>query len=184
MRHRSIAVGLVLPLMGGVTVALSPAAHASGQGQGAHCLADFVISLTPGFSMTPSSGTFTTDGETGTNTCNGPINGHQVTGTGSRGEAGRYGIDGPNGCSNPNGRGDMTFALTVPTDAGPQHVTDFATVTYGAFQGGGVLGGTLHSKRMYGTFTVTPMVGDCVTTPVTKFHVRCDEWIVDAKPGA
>jgi hypothetical protein len=181
MYRRSIIAGIVLPLAGVLTVGMSPTAHATGHGQGTHCLAEFDLTLSPGFSMTPSTGTFTSNGETGTITCDGPVNGKPVTGTGTRGEVGRYGLDGPNSCSKPDGTGDETFSLTVPTASGPQHVSDFATLTYGAFQGGGVLGGTLKSNRMYGTFNVTPMVGDCVTAPITKMHVRCDEWIVDAK---
>jgi len=144
-----------------------------------HCIAEFDVTLDPGLSQTPSSGTFTTGGDVGTMVCDGLVNGFQVTGTGTRGEVGRYGLDGPNSCGHLKGKGDETWSLTMPTTGGPQHLTDFATVEYDLLQGGGVYGGTLESKRMYGTFTVTPIDGDCMTKPVTRAHVRCDEWIVE-----
>ena len=146
-----------------------------------HCIAEFDITFVPGFSQTPTSGTFTTGGDTGTMVCDGQVNGYKVTGTGTRGEWGRYGVDGPNSCRHMQGKGDETWSLTMPTTGGPQHLTDFATVEYGPLQGGGLLGGTLESKRMYGTFQVTPLDGDCVTRPVTRAHVRCDEWIVEGR---
>lgn len=149
--------------------------------QDTHCLAEFDITFSPGVSNAPSSGTFTSHGETGTMHCDGPVNGKPVTGTGSRGETGRYGLDGPNTCTKLDGRGDAAFSLTMPTADGDEHIADLATITYGPLQGGGVLGGTLESKRMYGTFQVTPIEGDCVTTPITRAHVRCEEWIVNER---
>ena len=52
------------------------------------------------------------------------------------------------------------------------------TATYGPLQGGYPYGGTFTGQRMYGKFEVTPIEGDCVTTPVTRVHLRCDEWVV------
>ncbi|MGH9009849.1 MAG: hypothetical protein ACRDYF_08400, partial [Acidimicrobiia bacterium] len=144
-----------------------------------HCLAEFDLTLSPGISMTPASGTATSHGETGTNTCDGPINGKQVTGVGSRGEDGRYGIDGPNNCTDLDGVSEWVFSFTMPTTDGPQKVMGTFVATYGPLQSGGLYGGTFTGDRMYGKFTATPIEGDCVTTPITKVRLHCDEWVVN-----
>ena len=143
-----------------------------------HCLARFDVTLSPGLSMTPSSGTLSTNGETGTNSCNGPINGFNPTGPGSRGEAGRYGVDGPSSCMHPDGGAAWTITFTMPTTGGPQHLEFPVRGTYGALQGGGLYGGTFSGDGMYGKFRVTVLEGDCTTKPITKVHLDCDEWIV------
>jgi len=146
-----------------------------------HCLAKLDVTLSPGISMTPSAGRISSGGETGTNACDGPINGFTPTGVATRGEEGRYGVEGPSSCMNPSGVAAWTIKFTVPTTGGPQHVEFPVRGTYGPLQGGGVYGGTFSGDGMYGHFTIRPVKGDCVTSPITLAHLECDEWIV-ARP--
>jgi hypothetical protein len=183
MQHRCVIAALVLGL-GALLVGVPSAGAGSPDSpdpNDTHCLAEFDLTFSPGLSMSPSSGTFTSHGETGTNVCDGTINGHQVTGVGTRGEDGHYGVDGPNTCADPNGEGDFTFSFTQPTTGGPQHVSGTVKLKYGVLQGDGPLGGTFVGERMYGKFQVTVLEGDCVTAPITRVHLRCDEWVVEPK---
>jgi hypothetical protein len=146
-----------------------------------HCLAKLDVTISPGLSMSPTSGTFTSGGETGTNRCDGPINGYMPTGLATRGEDGRYGVEGPSSCMSQSGVSEWTIVFTVPTTGGPQHVEFPVRGTYGPLHGGGVWGGTFTGEGMYGHFTGTVLQGNCVTEPITKVHLDCDEWII-AKP--
>lgn len=184
LMHRTTVLAAAVALLGWIAPA-SPPAQAATSGDAAnpnpddtHCLAVFDVTFDPGFSMTPASGTFTTEGETGTTTCDGPVHGFDVTGPGTRGEFGPYGLDGPNSCTDLDGTAEMNFSFTVPTTGGPQQVTGTAPATYGPLQQGGLVGGTFKGERMYGKFTVTPLEGDCFNTPVTKVRAYCDEWVV------
>ena len=67
----------------------------------------------------------------------------------------------------------------MPTASGVEHVASTFVATYGPFEGGGVYGGTFTGERMYGKFTVTPTEGDCVTKPLTKVRLHCDEWVMN-----
>lgn len=184
MHRRTVTTLVVLLLTGWVPFGTAPAGAAERTADNpdpndTHCLAEFDLTASPGVSHTPSTGTLTTHGETGTNTCDGPINGKQVTGTGTRGEDGRYGINGPISCTKLDGQSFLDFSFTMPTREGPQHVTGTFIATFGPLQGGGVFGGTFTGDRMYGKFTVTPVEGDCVTAPITKMRLHCDEWVIN-----
>ena len=182
MARRTVVVVVLLLSTGLLPLAAAPA----GAGQGTpdrpnskdtHCLAEFDLTFSPGLSMSPNSGTGTSHGETGTNRCDGPINGKQVTGAGTRGEDVRYGVRDSGTCS--GGEADVTFSFTMPTAGGVEHVASTFVATYGPFEGGGVYGGTFTGERMYGKFTVTPTEGDCVTKPLTKVRLHCDEWVMN-----
>lgn len=185
MRTRSVITALVLALLGTLPLGAVPAdaspmpGDVEGRPGDTHCLAEFDVVVSPGLSNAPSSGTFTSNGETGTITCHGPINGWQPTGIGSRAEAGDYGVKDPDTCG--GGEASFTFSFTIPTVGGNQHVTGTGTATYGPLQGAAPYGGTFTGERMYGKFQATPVEGDCVTSPVTKIHLRCDEWVVSPK---
>lgn len=174
MRKPTITTALVLTLLGVFSVGVSPATAQ----QPTHCVGEFDVTISPGLSNSPSSGTFTTNGETGSITCDGPVNGYQPTGVGHRGEQGNYGINGPDTCAS-GGEGDMALSFTIPTTGGDQRITDTGTFTYGPLEGGGTYGGTYTSKRMRSTFQVTPLEGDCATSPITRAHVRCEEWLLN-----
>ena len=181
MGRRTI-VAVVVTFIGLMPVDAASAGAAGGTAENpnpkdTHCLAEFDVVLSPGLSGSPSTGTFTTQGETGSIVCHGPIQGFEVTGIGTRGEEGRYGVKDPDDCM--GGEAAFTFSFTIPTVGGKQVVNGAGTSTFGPLQGGYVYGGTFTGERMYGKFEITPVEGDCVTTPVTMVHLRCDEWVVN-----
>jgi hypothetical protein len=185
MRNRSAFAAVVfvlawtLPLGSPVGAGAMPG-DVEGRPGDTHCLAEFDVVISPGLTNSPSSGTLTTNGETGTITCDGPINGYQPTGVGTRGEVGHYGVNGPDTCGS-GGEAEVSFSFTIPTTGGDQHVVGTFTVDYGPLEGGSLYGGTLTGPQMYGKFDATPVEGDCVTTPLTRVHLRCDEWVVNAR---
>src|SRR5919197_702206 len=79
--------------------------------------------VTPGVSMTPSSGNITTKGETGSILCVGSIRGRRGTGPGTWGVDHPYGPGplGPATCLQSSATGGKFF-YTVPTASGPLHV--------------------------------------------------------------
>ena len=146
------------------------AAPASSAAAGTPCTFEYDAIASPGLSSSPSSGTVTTNGETGTATCNGPVNGKEPTGPGKIGSDGRYGIKSGATCqSGGDGAGTTTF--TIPTSSGDEHVTIRYTATFGGLKNG-VFSGQYEGDRMSGTYDATPQDGDCVSRPVTKFHVK------------
>jgi hypothetical protein len=184
MRTRTVVAAVALALVGPVPLHPTSAGAAGGTPEqpntkDTHCLAVFDLTFSPGISMSPSSGTATSHGETGTNRCDGPINGKQVTGPGTRGEDLRYGVRDSGTCS--GGKSDVTFSFTMPTADGVERVVSTFVAEYGPLQGGGAYGGTFTGERMYGKFTVTAIEGDCVTKPITKVRLHCDEWVVNEK---
>lgn len=129
----------------------------------------------PGFSTEPSSGTYSTGGETGTITCDGPIQGQMPSGPGTIGFETTYGVDEGASCQS-GGKGSYAGFFTLPTaDGGRIHGVDFGTFEFGPLPaGGGVYGGTFQGEMFSGTFESEPVEGDCVTG-VTKvsFKVEC-----------
>lgn len=178
----ALVVLVVLAFPGVVPLGAAPAGAAERSAENpnpndTHCLAEFDVVLSPGLSGVPSSGTLTTNGETGTITCDGPINGYQAAGLGRRGEVGRYGTEGPDTCA--GGEAEVSFSFTIPTTGEDQQVVGTLTVDYGPLKGGIPYGGTFTGPQIYGKFTATPLEGNCLTAPVTRVHVRCDEWIIN-----
>jgi hypothetical protein len=113
----------------------------------------------------------TTNGQTGTITCSGPVNGKQPTGAGRDGFQGHYGTKGGDTCQG-GGAGDGVNLITVPTSGGDQTITNTITYTYGPLQSGGVFSGQFQGDHFTGTFDARPGgVATCTTTPMTKFHV-------------
>lgn len=163
------AVTSAIAIAGSLTGFARPAAADAGT----TCTGSYDITLAPGLSVTANSGTFSTGGQPGTLSCDGPINGVAVTGPGTWGEAGRYGVAKPYACADASGDFVQRTDLSLPTAAGPVHlVIDPTAGTFGPLQGGGVLGGRFDSPRMHGTFTVLPLIGDCVSAPITRMHVQ------------
>jgi hypothetical protein len=184
MHRRPVIAAVVLVLAWLVPLGPAPAGAAEGTPENpnpndTHCLAVFDLTFSPGVSMIPSSGTATSHGETGTNTCDGPINGQPVTGIGTRGEDLTYGLRDSGTCS--GGQADVKFSFTMPTASGFERVASTFLATFGPLRNGGVFGGTFTGPRMYGKFSVTPIEGDCVTAPVTKVRLHCDEWVISGK---
>ena len=120
------------------------------------CTAEGDFTVNPGLSTSPSSGTFTTGGDTGTLDCKGG-------GKGTIGIDGKYGTKDPDSCS----AGGEGISRGVYKFSDGTEVTDDVEFTYGPFQGG-ALGGSFKGERSSGTFEVTSIDGDCVSKPITK----------------
>jgi hypothetical protein len=167
--------GATLAALAAVTlVVVLPAVRASGlplddEGKGTECFIDKDDVLSPGLSLSPSSGTLATPAP-GVIECHGKVNGHDPTGDGQVTEQGRYGTKDPDTCQN-GGEGDGRFVVSVPTNGGVQTFTMLFTFTYGEpSTRGGVVAGKFSGKGFHGTFDATPKEGDCVTKPVTRVH--------------
>jgi hypothetical protein len=135
------------------------------------CTFLYVIHLSPGLSALPSTGTVTTDGPTGKMECKGPVNGQQARGTGAIGIDGHYGVQDPDSCASGiigGGEGAGTTAMMIPTRAGDQTMDDWYTLTYGGPSSRGVMSGTFEGGRYSGTFSIYPLKGDCVSSPLTQ----------------
>ena len=91
-----LVVGAVLIPPAGSAGAARPAASPGSADTRTHCTFTSAITLTPGLSIVPSSGTFTSGGETGTVSCDGPVRGIVPTGPGTLGVEGRYTFYGDN----------------------------------------------------------------------------------------
>jgi hypothetical protein len=153
-----LATGLVAPAFGA-------------DGAGTPCNFEVDVTLSPGLSREPSSGTFKSRGESGTLDCQGNVGGQPATGPGTFGAEGRYGTDGDGDhCRSTDGRGEGTAHFTVPVEGGSQHVDDPFTMTY-RVDGRSVVG-EITGQRFTGTFDVTKANGDCLWNPVTKIHLQ------------
>jgi hypothetical protein len=151
--------------LGGLVVAAITAwpAHARGETP-ALCSMRIPASLSPGFSLTSSTGTYGTSGETGTIICSGTVDGHRVTGPGSFGFRGTYTGD----CFGNVGSG--TYSFTVPTEAGPMHFAGTYSETRTGFTG--PVRASQRGARFSGAFVVVPIKGDCASEPVTQVSIN------------
>jgi hypothetical protein len=147
-----------------------PAAPASGASGATQCTFEHEVVASPGLSTSPTSGTITTNGETGTFACDGPVNGKQPTGTGTSGSEGRYGTRGGDTCQS-GGEGDAVRSMTIPTAGGPERIKNTVTYEFGAFKAGAPFSARFTGDRMSGTMEVTPIDGDCASKPVTRYRV-------------
>jgi hypothetical protein len=146
-------------------------AGSAGAGEGTRCTFAYAVTLSPGLSVQPSTGTVSTDGPTGKLDCDGPVNGREARGAGTIGIDGHYGLDGGDSCASGfagGGDGAGSSTLTVPTRGEDQRVTDTYALTYGQPSSRGVISGTFHGDRYSGTFSLYPLEGDCVTSPITR----------------
>lgn len=168
-----------------VVALLGPSATtpARADDSGTPCAFEVQVSLSPGLSRSPSSGTFDSKGESGTLDCQGDVGGHPATGRGTFGAEGHYGTAGEgDGCRSKEGRGDGTAHLTVPVEGGSQHVDDPFTMTY-RVDGRSVVG-EITGERFSGTFDVTDADGDCLWRPVTRIRIKGRGHLRDGDPGA
>jgi hypothetical protein len=146
-----------------------PAGPARAAG-GTPCTFEYDAVISPGLTSSPSSGTARTNGETGTITCDGPVNGKQPTGPGTFGVDARYGTKSGATCQS-GGDGDGVATFTIPTSTGPEHVTNRFTYSFGGLQNG-LISAQFQGDRMSGSADVTPQDGDCASRPVTKAHAK------------
>ncbi len=153
-RARLAIVGALIVAAWAIPGVSTPVAGA----ESVSCTAEGDFTVTPGLSTSPTSGTFTTGGETGTLSCKGG-------GKGTMGFDGKYGTKDPDSC----GSGGEGTAKSVYKFSDGSEVTDDVEYTSGPFEGG-ALGGSFKGARSSGTFEVTSIEGDCVTKPITKAH--------------
>jgi hypothetical protein len=145
---------------------------------GTPCTFEVDVSLSPGLSREPSTGTFESDGESGKLDCQGDVGGQPATGRGTLGVEGRYGIDGDgDDCRSKRGKGDGTAHLTVPVEHGSRHVDDPFTMVY-RVDGNRVVG-EIAGRRFNGTFDVTDAQGDCLWKPVTRIRIKGEGRLTD-----
>lgn len=139
--------------------------------EGTPCKGSFVIVIDPGLSMEPSTGKHYSEAP-GMVECEGPVNGHVATGTGTLTQEGRYGVDDPDSCQ-AGGEADGTDHLTVPTADGAQKVDSAFIAVFGKMSNkNGPLGGEFKGTRFSGSFTIEPLEGDCISRPVTKAKIN------------
>lgn len=161
---RSLLRGLVAVGLLGSVLTAAPAGQAQ---QATECNAKAIMTMRPGISETPSSGTHI--GREGTEECNGPIQGAEPTGSVAVDWDGRYGTSDPDTCS----RGGEAWGVAnhyVPTKDGTKTFRVIFTAKFGGISGG-LLSGTFEGDYFSGTFSVRPIEGDCVTSPITKADV-------------
>lgn len=153
-RIAGAVVGLLLPM-----IMVWPA-HAQGA-TNAVCALAFPLHFSTGLSLTPSTGSDGSGGETGSINCAGTFDGHRVTGPGSFGfQSAVY----TSTCLGDNAAGS-TYFFTVPTDAGPMHmVGTFSDVRIGLTI---VANGSQPGASGSGVFVVVPSRGNCITAPLT-----------------
>jgi hypothetical protein len=144
---------------------------AGAQQETTRCTFVYVINLSPGLSAQPSTGTVTTNGRTGKMECKGLVNGQEARGKGAIGIDGHYGIKDADSCASGitgGGEGAGSTAMMIPTRAGDQTMDDWYTLTYGGPSSRGVMSGTFEGGRYSGTFSIYPLKGDCVSSPLTQ----------------
>ncbi|HEV3365712.1 MAG TPA: hypothetical protein VG795_16530 [Acidimicrobiia bacterium] len=144
-----IAVVLVLASVGVVP--------AAAQQQGTRCTAEYVVNLSPGLGSEPVSGVFHSDGESGTIDCQRQ--------RGTFGGDGRYGTKEPITCTS-GGEGWGVHSFTIDGS----NIKNTFTMKIGKISDRHQFEG----DRLSGTFTVTPVEGDCVTKPATSVRVQIE----------
>jgi hypothetical protein len=126
-----------------------------------------VISITPPFMpfvLAPATGTVSSNGQTGSVTCVGEIDGDRITGAGTVGVSYVY----SNGsCVAHMGLGTANW--TVPTEAGLKHLTGTLKIRRTVLS---VLAeADFPSARADLAGVLIPLEGDCVLTPLSKVRV-------------
>ncbi len=174
-----MALAVAMAMVFATTAAALPASAAEPP---THCEFSVVVSLSPGLSFVPSSGEFTSDGETGTVTCDGIVRGVRPTGPGTLGVTGRYGTRDSDTCL--DGEGEGRFSFTFPTAQGEgkrSNVFSFSFGLLGALVGGPP--GEFSGNGFSGTIEVQPEEGNCFVTPVTKASIRGQGTITEQNPA-
>ena len=138
----------------------APVLPAGAQQQGARCTADYVVKLSPGLGSEPASGVFHSDGESGSIDCQGQ--------RGTFGGDGRYGTKDPMTCTS-GGEGWGVHSFTIDGDT----IKNSFTMEIGSISDRPT-SGRFEGERLSGTFSVTPIEGDCVTKQATSVRVKID----------
>jgi hypothetical protein len=172
MIRRPAIIALIVVILGvlpGLRAVALPLDDNDANRKDAECFIDKDDVLSPGLSLSPTSGSAVTP-EPGIIECHGKVNGAAPTGDGQVTEVAHYGTKDPDTCTS-GGEGDGQFDISIPTAAGLQTFTAVFDFTYGEpSTRGGVVAGKLQGKGFHGTFDVTPKKGDCISAPVTRIH--------------
>lgn len=147
---KSVRIAWVLAALV-VVVAGMPAAHAQSVSV---CTFTTHVTISPGAGTTPTAGTFTTGGETGTVDCQGDL-----TGSGTIGYVGTYGdLLQADTCAHGEGSGTFSYTVGSRHISGPFHYVRAAVA--------GIFGGPTTDGGTYGgTFQFAPDEGqDCLTS--------------------
>ena len=158
-----------LRILGGLATLAFVALPATGAAQAAAttsaaCTGQLTLTITPGFSLTPSSGTLTSHGQTGPITCTGTIDGQRVTGPGTVGLDETYARG---DCLSHVGTG--TASATIPTTAGPKHLVGAAV----SRRTGVALSAEVRfpGARFSGVGLAVPLQGSCLLTPMRQAQI-------------
>jgi hypothetical protein len=125
------------------------------------CVNQLTLTISPGFSLTPTSGTETTGGDTGTIACAGLIRGHRITGPGSIGVDTTYAAS---TCISEFSAG--TVRVTIPTTAGNQRIDGTLSVWRTALAVRVEVAAP--DVRFSGIGAALPIDGTCVLSPLRR----------------
>jgi hypothetical protein len=154
IRHLLFATPLVAALL------VQPATPAGAVGPHADldCTIALSIDIQPGLTSERRLLAEHTRGQSGTATCTGTVDGHQVTGPGT------FGLSGWTVGDCTGGRGGGSFVLQIPTTGGTKKVTGKHNSSFSDVSTGG---SPRVSGDLTGSSTILSAEGDCFTTPVT-----------------
>lgn len=158
--HQRIRIAAVLSALAAAALVAAAPAQAAGA-TSAVCVNRFTATITPGFSLTPSSGTLTTRGQTGSINCAGTLRGHRITGRGSIGFDAVYTAA---TCSSEVSSG--TVRVTLPTSGGIKHLVGALTVRRTALVVS--VGVRFPNARFSGIGVAIPTQGNCLITPMRQ----------------
>jgi len=144
--------------------ALVPTGSAQATNDLALCTLDYEVAIAPGLVPVPTTATYTTDGDTGTVSCQSLAGGNRGTRVGRLAASGVIGLFGGATCT--EGIGGGTFSFTFPAADGPTRMTsDYAFSWAGPT-------GDLNGSAMSGTFELAAVAGNCVTAAITRARVH------------
>jgi hypothetical protein len=135
-------------------------------GTAADCSISVPVHFSPGVTLTPTSGTETSHGETGSIRCTGRFDGHRVTGPGTFGYEGEFTQI---TCLSDGIPLSGRYSFTIPTESGPQRfagsITDARIGLVDQFRL------SQPEAQFTGIALIVPTAGECVLTPVTDIVI-------------
>jgi hypothetical protein len=159
---------LLSAILGGILAgSLGPVGLARADGPSAAiCAWTGRATFSPGLTLTPQHGTLQFEERSGSIDCQGTVRGAEVTGPGTLGLQGEYGL-GPlaeafGGGACHEGGAQFVFAITLPTKRGPVELSTTANAEHvgpiGQYQG----------PSFSGVLRFSPATGDCLNSPATE----------------
>ena len=158
---KRVLVVMVVAALGAIGLIQAPAIGATG----ATCAAKAGVTLSPGISMTASSGTFKSK-PGGTLACAGTVKGTNVGGTGTLTFSGVYGTNGGDTCASGAGSGKLTAVLPK---VGGGTIKVAGTFTFKRAGSDVVIQGTLSGATLGANLQFVPDQGqNCAQTKVVS----------------